>query len=155
MTEREMVIIGGGAGGLVVASVAAQLGLKVTLIEKEAKLGGDCVHQVCFPQSDAAIQEQRIEGHRPPFGDAARRSMGQFVWFADDESVKGEARITRGTGYKVLSRRLRGGSGCGGVFLHFFQQFCGIGFPGGALRRVRCDAEIDAAYTFSKCTQLK
>ncbi|MDT8405101.1 mercuric reductase [Sulfuriflexus sp.] len=49
MTEREMVIIGGGAGGLVVASVAAQLGLKVTLIEKEDKLGGDCLHHGCVP----------------------------------------------------------------------------------------------------------
>ena len=37
MNERDLVIIGGGAGGLVVASVAAQLGLKVTLIGKAAK----------------------------------------------------------------------------------------------------------------------
>jgi len=46
---QDLVIIGGGAGGLVVASVAAQLGLKVTLIEKEAKLGGDCLHYGCIP----------------------------------------------------------------------------------------------------------
>ncbi|HEC13017.1 MAG TPA: mercuric reductase [Acidiferrobacteraceae bacterium] len=46
---RDLIIIGGGAGGLVVASVAAQLGLKVTLIEKEAKLGGDCLHHGCVP----------------------------------------------------------------------------------------------------------
>ncbi|MFK5913728.1 MAG: hypothetical protein QM484_05065 [Woeseiaceae bacterium] len=32
-----------------VASVAAQLGLKVTLIEKENKLGGDCLHYGCIP----------------------------------------------------------------------------------------------------------
>ena len=49
MKERDLVIIGGGAGGLVVASVAAQLGLKVTLIEKAAKLGGDCLHHGCVP----------------------------------------------------------------------------------------------------------
>ncbi|NOZ09634.1 MAG: mercuric reductase [Gammaproteobacteria bacterium] len=46
---QDIVIIGGGAGGLVVASVAAQLGLKVTLIEKEPKLGGDCLHHGCVP----------------------------------------------------------------------------------------------------------
>ena len=32
---RDLVVIGGGAGGLVVASVAAQLGLGVVLINKE------------------------------------------------------------------------------------------------------------------------
>lgn len=49
MKKRDLVIIGGGAGGLVVASVAAQLGLKVTLIEKQEKLGGDCLHTGCIP----------------------------------------------------------------------------------------------------------
>ncbi len=49
MGKRDLVIIGGGAGGLVVASVASQLGLQVTLIEKQAKLGGDCLHTGCVP----------------------------------------------------------------------------------------------------------
>jgi len=49
MNKRDLIIIGGGAGGLIVASVAAQLGLKVTLIEKEDKLGGDCLHYGCVP----------------------------------------------------------------------------------------------------------
>ena len=51
MKTRDLVIIGGGGGGggLVIASVAAQLGLKVTLIEKAAKLGGDCLHYGCVP----------------------------------------------------------------------------------------------------------
>lgn len=59
MNKRDLVIIGGGAGGLVVASVAAQLGLKVTLIEKAAKLGGDCLHYGCVP-SKALIHSARI-----------------------------------------------------------------------------------------------
>ncbi len=49
MSEYDLVIIGGGAGGLVVASVASQLGLQVCLIEKENKLGGDCLHYGCVP----------------------------------------------------------------------------------------------------------
>jgi len=49
MKERDLIIFGGGAGGLIVASVAGQLGLKVTLIEKEDKLGGDCLHYGCVP----------------------------------------------------------------------------------------------------------
>lgn len=49
MTRRDLAVIGGGAGGLVVASVAAQLGLKVTLVEKSGRLGGDCLHHGCVP----------------------------------------------------------------------------------------------------------
>jgi pyruvate/2-oxoglutarate dehydrogenase complex dihydrolipoamide dehydrogenase (E3) component len=47
--KQDLVVIGGGPGGLVVASVAAQLGLKVTLIEQAAQLGGDCLHSGCVP----------------------------------------------------------------------------------------------------------
>ena len=49
MQSYDIAVIGGGAGGLVVASVAAQLGLRVALIEKEQQLGGDCLHFGCVP----------------------------------------------------------------------------------------------------------
>ncbi|MBW1801045.1 MAG: FAD-dependent oxidoreductase [Deltaproteobacteria bacterium] len=42
-------IIGGGAAGLTVAAGSAQLGAKTLLIEKEVKLGGDCLHHGCVP----------------------------------------------------------------------------------------------------------
>lgn len=45
----DIVIIGGGAGGLVVASGAAQFGARVALIEKERGLGGDCLYYGCVP----------------------------------------------------------------------------------------------------------
>ncbi len=47
--DYDMGIIGGGAAGLTVASGAAQLGAKTLLIEKEASLGGDCLHFGCVP----------------------------------------------------------------------------------------------------------
>jgi pyruvate/2-oxoglutarate dehydrogenase complex dihydrolipoamide dehydrogenase (E3) component len=47
--EYDIGIIGGGAGGLTVASGAAQLGAKTLLIEKENELGGDCLHHGCVP----------------------------------------------------------------------------------------------------------
>ena len=60
MTKRQdLVVIGGGPGGLVVASVAAQLGLRVTLIEKSELLGGDCLHSGCIP-SKTLINAARI-----------------------------------------------------------------------------------------------
>lgn len=57
--KKDLVIIGGGAGGLVVASVASQLGLKVTLIEKEQKMGGDCLHHGCVP-SKTLIRSAKV-----------------------------------------------------------------------------------------------
>lgn len=47
--EFDMGVIGGGAAGLTVTSAAAQLGAKTLLIEKEKKLGGDCLHFGCVP----------------------------------------------------------------------------------------------------------
>ncbi|MDD5760058.1 MAG: FAD-dependent oxidoreductase [Desulfobulbaceae bacterium] len=47
--DYDIGIIGGGAAGLTVASGAAQLGAKTLLIEKEAALGGDCLHYGCVP----------------------------------------------------------------------------------------------------------
>jgi len=48
MDQYDLVIIGGGVGGLVTASGASQLGAKVALVEKES-LGGDCLHWGCVP----------------------------------------------------------------------------------------------------------
>ena len=46
--EFDLCIIGGGAGGLVVAAGGTSLGAKVALVEKH-KLGGDCLYYGCVP----------------------------------------------------------------------------------------------------------
>jgi pyruvate/2-oxoglutarate dehydrogenase complex dihydrolipoamide dehydrogenase (E3) component len=56
--EYDIVIIGGGSGGLVVASAASQLKAKVALVEKE-RLGGDCLWFGCVP-SKSLIHASRI-----------------------------------------------------------------------------------------------
>lgn len=56
---RDLIIIGGGVGGLVTASVAGQLGLKVTLVEKTPRLGGDCLHCGCVP-SKTLIRSAKV-----------------------------------------------------------------------------------------------
>lgn len=42
-------ILGGGSAGLTVAAGSAMLGARALLIEKENKLGGDCLHYGCVP----------------------------------------------------------------------------------------------------------
>jgi len=47
--DYDIGIIGGGAAGLTVASGASLLGARTLLVEKEAALGGDCLHYGCVP----------------------------------------------------------------------------------------------------------
>jgi dihydrolipoamide dehydrogenase len=47
--QRDLVIIGSGPGGYVAAIRAAQLGLAVTVVEKDPKFGGTCLHRGCIP----------------------------------------------------------------------------------------------------------
>jgi dihydrolipoamide dehydrogenase len=48
-TLYDLAIIGGGPAGYTCGIRAAQLGLKVALIEKTDKLGGTCLHWGCIP----------------------------------------------------------------------------------------------------------
>jgi pyruvate/2-oxoglutarate dehydrogenase complex dihydrolipoamide dehydrogenase (E3) component len=56
--DYDVVIIGGGSGGLVVASAAAQLNAKVALVEKD-RLGGDCLWFGCVP-SKSFLHASRV-----------------------------------------------------------------------------------------------
>ena len=48
MDPKKVIIIGGGPGGYVAAVRAAQLGAKVTLVEKD-EIGGTCLNRGCIP----------------------------------------------------------------------------------------------------------
>lgn len=48
-SEYDLVVIGAGTGGYVAAIRAAQLGLKVAVVEREATLGGTCLNVGCIP----------------------------------------------------------------------------------------------------------
>ena len=47
--EVDVVVVGGGPGGYAAAFRAADLGLDVALIEKDATLGGVCLNRGCIP----------------------------------------------------------------------------------------------------------
>ncbi len=56
--DRNLVVIGGGAAGLVTSYIAAAVKAKVTLVEAH-KMGGDCLNYGCVP-SKALIKSARV-----------------------------------------------------------------------------------------------
>jgi dihydrolipoamide dehydrogenase len=68
--ETDLVILGGGSGGYATALRARQLGLAVTLVERD-RLGGTCLHQGCVP-TKALL-------HAAELADAARAAPAHGV----------------------------------------------------------------------------
>ena len=59
MAASDLVVIGAGPGGYVAAIRAAQLGLSVALVEKDASLGGTCLNVGCMP-SKALLESSEL-----------------------------------------------------------------------------------------------
>lgn len=70
--KPDLCIIGGGSGGLSVASAAAQMGVDVVLIEK-AKMGGDCLNYGCVPSKSLLSVAKYVHAH-----DAAAPYLNNF-----------------------------------------------------------------------------
>lgn len=64
--DRNLIVIGAGAGGLVSAYIAAVVKAKVTLVEAH-KMGGDCLNYGCVP-SKALIKSAKL-AHQMRFGE--------------------------------------------------------------------------------------
>ena len=71
--DRNLVVIGAGAGGLVTAYIAAAVKAKVTLVEGH-KMGGDCLNYGCVPSKalirSAKLAHQLSQAKRLGFSDA-------------------------------------------------------------------------------------
>jgi len=74
--DRNLVVIGAGAGGLVAAYIAAAVRAKVTLIEGH-KMGGDCLNFGCVPSKalirSAKMARQLKKAHELGVADVAGR----------------------------------------------------------------------------------
>lgn len=63
MSENfDVVVVGAGPGGYIAAIRAAQLGLKVACVEKDATLGGTCLNVGCIP-SKALLHTSEVYEH--------------------------------------------------------------------------------------------
>src|SRR6185295_19428124 len=59
--ETQLVVLGAGPGGYTAALRAAELGIKVMLVESSPKPGGTCLHVGCIP-SKALLHAAEVVG---------------------------------------------------------------------------------------------
>ena len=61
MTEFDLTVLGAGPGGYVAAIRAAQLGMRVAVIEKRKSLGGTCLNIGCIPSKALLNSSEKFE----------------------------------------------------------------------------------------------
>ena len=61
MASYDLVVIGTGPGGYVCAIRAAQLGMKVAVVERWPTFGGTCLNVGCIPSKALLQASERFE----------------------------------------------------------------------------------------------
>src|SRR5438477_2370873 len=89
----DLIVIGTGPGGYVCAIRAAQLGLKVAVVEKRAKHGGTCLNIGCIPSKAMLHASEAFEQAGHAFAAmgidvAPQLDLARMLAFKD-EGVKG------------------------------------------------------------------
>lgn len=131
MDKYDIVIIGGGVGGLVTASGASQLGAKVALVDK-SDLGGDCLHHGCVPTKrlvhsakiaslSRRFEEFGLEGEAPKVNfskvmENMRRIQSEIAVHDDPERFRkmgvhvffGSGHFVDSSTFEVNGRKLQG-----------------------------------------------
>jgi dihydrolipoamide dehydrogenase len=110
-TGTEVLIIGGGPGGYVAAIRAGQLGLDVTLVEKDA-YGGTCLNEGCIP-SKAMIHGTNLAhevNNAEEMGIHARADVdlkGMVGWKDGvvDQLTSGVEKLCKANGVNLVSGR--------------------------------------------------
>lgn len=68
MSSYDLIVIGSGPGGYVCAIRAAQLGMKVAVVEKEKTFGGTCLNVGCIPSKAMLHASELFEQAGHAFG---------------------------------------------------------------------------------------
>ena len=88
MAEFDLAVIGAGAAGLSVTAVAAQLGLKVALIERD-RMGGDCLNFGCVPSKALLAASHAAQAARGAGRFGLRLPEPEIDWDAVRAHVQG------------------------------------------------------------------
>lgn len=111
MAEKNILVVGGGPGGYVAAIRAAQLGARVTLIEKE-HLGGTCLNIGCIPTKCLLHSAELVEQVRAQGSEIGVKVSGLQVDFPQviahknqisQQLTAGVASLLRANGVQIVS----------------------------------------------------
>ncbi len=83
--DYDLIVIGGGAGGLVASKIAAGLGKRVALVERE-RLGGECTNRGCIPSK--ALIRAAAAAH-------AVMSLGRFGLEPRGDAAPGTGKVMK------------------------------------------------------------
>lgn len=105
-SQTELLIIGAGPGGYAAAFHAADLGMHVTLIDKQTNPGGVCLYRGCIP-SKALLHVAKV------IADAreAKEFGVNFTWYTDLNKIRAwkdsiVTRLTGGLGQLCRQRKI-------------------------------------------------
>jgi dihydrolipoamide dehydrogenase len=102
--QFDVTIIGSGPGGYVAAIRAAQLGLKVAIVEKDKRLGGTCTLRGCIPTKQLLMSAHIYEQmqHAADFGVEA---TGIQLAFANVQKRKDKVVLKNSKGIEYLMKK--------------------------------------------------
>src|ERR1044072_7832229 len=93
MAGYDLIVIGTGPGGYVCAIRAAQLGMKVAVVEKEKTFGGTCLNIGCIPSKALLHASERYEEVGPMRTNVGAPSLDLSAMMAfKDEGVDGNVK---------------------------------------------------------------
>src|ERR1700747_2630539 len=98
-TNLQLAVVGGGPGGYAAAFLAADLGLKVTLIDPEVNPGGVCLYRGCIPSKALLHVSKLIE--------ESHQAKNWGIEFSDPKIDLGKLRAWK----EGVVKRLTGGLG--------------------------------------------
>ena len=126
-----LLVIGGGPAGYVAAIRASQLGIRTTVVEREA-LGGICLNWGCIPTKallhaadtlsairsasdlgidiggDVTIEISRMVGRSRAVSERLRQGVQYLLKKHDVEVIRGYARLSGGCGVQVTGEDIEG-----------------------------------------------
>jgi dihydrolipoamide dehydrogenase len=132
----DLIVIGTGPGGYVCAIRAAQLGLKVAVVEKRATHGGTCLNVGCIPSKALLHASHAFEeaGHglaEMGIDAEPRLDLARMLAFKD-EGVKGNV---DGVAFLLKKNKIDAIHGSGAVL---GAGRVGVVFPNGDIQRLEC-----------------
>jgi dihydrolipoamide dehydrogenase len=141
--KTEIVVVGGGPGGYAAAFYAADQGKKVTLVEREKRLGGVCLNRGCIPSkallhATELIGEARESSHHgitfasPQIDLAKMRAWKDSILTKMSQGIASLAQkrgveVIYGRGYFEDSQTLRVETSDGQQFLQFEKAIIAVG----------------------------